>query len=349
MYSRSSRVSPVKIYAIWRLLKETFVQWQQDRVPILAAALAYYMVFSLAPMLIIAVAVASFVIGKEAAQEQLAIQLQQFIGSEAAQSIQTLIQERYQPQSGLIATIIAIATLFFGATTVFAQLKVALNIIWGVTPKPERGFLNFLMARSLSVLMIVAIGFLLLVSLVFSSVLAGLSEWLDQWMDTPANIWHWTDLSVSFIVVTLLFSAIYKILPDAKVAWSDVWVGSTLTSILFTLGKWGISLYLGHSSVKSFYGAAGSFVILLLWIFFTAQILLIGAEFTQVWANRYGATIRPRRHAIHTGETSWSPSQTSGLTANPSPIGHKKRKRIVKLKRFLRRIEKTLDDRDKKT
>lgn len=336
----------MKLYAIWKLLKETFVQWQQDRVPILAAALAYYMVFSLAPMLIIAVAVASFVIGKEAAQEQLAIQLQQFIGSEAAQSIQTLIQERYQPQSGLIATIVAIATLFFGATTVFAQLKVALNIIWGVTPKPERGFLNFLMARSLSVLMIVAIGFLLLVSLVFSSVLAGLSEWLDQWMDTPANIWRWTDLSVSFIVVTLLFSAIYKILPDAKVAWSDVWVGSTLTSILFTLGKWGISLYLGHSSVKSFYGAAGSFVILLLWIFFTAQILLIGAEFTQVWANRYGETIRPRRYAIHTGESSWSSPQTSGLTAYPSQHRHKKRKRIVKLKRFIHRVKTNLDRQD---
>ncbi|MBP0015392.1 MAG: YihY/virulence factor BrkB family protein [Roseofilum sp. SBFL] len=336
----------MKLYAIWRLLKETFVQWRQDRVPILAAALAYYMVFSLAPTLIIAVAVASFAIGKEAAQEQLAIQLQQFIGSEAAQSIQTLIRERYQPQSGLMATVVAIATLFFGATTVFAQLKVALNIIWGVTPKPERGFLNFLMARVLSVLMIIAIGFLLLVSLVFSSVLAGVSEWLDQWMDTPANVWRSTELLVSFIVVTLLFGAIYKILPDAKVSWADVWVGSTLTSILFTLGKWGISLYLGHSSVKSFYGAAGSFVVLLLWIFFTAQILLIGAEFTQVWANRYGTTIRPRRHAIHTGERSWSHPQTSPSPSEPLEQQRKKRKRIVQLKRFIRRVENSLHHQD---
>jgi len=336
----------MKLYAIWRLLKETLVQWQQDRVPILAAALAYYMVFSLAPMLIIAVAVAGFVIGQEAAQEQLTIQLEQLIGFEAAQSIQTLIQERYQPQSGIMATIIAIATLLFGSTTVFAQLKVALNIIWGVTPKPERGLLNFLMARVLSVLMIIAIGFLLLLSLVFSSVLAGVSEWLEQWMNPPASIWRWTDIGVSFLVVTLLFGAIYKILPDAKVAWSDVWVGSTLTSILFTLGKWGISLYLGHSSVRSFYGAAGSFVVLLLWIFFTAQILLIGAEFTQVWANRYGETIRPRRHAIPTGEHSWNPPQTLQSSSENPLKQRKQRKRIVQMKRFIRRVKNSLDPPD---
>lgn len=337
----------MNVYNIWRLLKQTFIQWQQDRVPILAAALAYYMVFSLAPMLIIAVAVAGFVIGKETAQQQLAVQLQQFIGLEAAQSIQTLIRERYQPQSGLMATGIAIATLFFGATTVFAQLKVALNIIWGVTPKPERGILNFLMARILSVLMIFAIGSLLLLSLVFSSVLAGISDWLDPWMDTPSSVWYWTDISISFIVVTLLFGSIYKILPDARIAWADVWVGSIITSVLFTLGKGAISLYLGQSGVKSFYGAAGSFVILLLWIFFTAQILLIGAEFTQVWANLYGSRIRPRRHAVKTGENSWYSPTHSRSAQETANLRQQRKRRFFRIRRFLRRLQKSLDNHNK--
>ena len=327
------------IYAIWRLLKQTFVQWHRDRIPILAAALAYYMVFSIAPILILAVAVAGFVIGQEAAQEQLTVQLQQFISPEAAHSIQTLIRERYQPQSGRMATIIAIATLLFGATTVFAQLKVALNIIWGVTPKPERGILNFLRARVLSVLMILAIGFLLLVSLVVSSVLAGVSQWLHQWVDTPTSIsiWYWTDISVSFFVVLLLFASIYKILPDARVAWADVWVGSTLTSIVFTLGKSLISLYLGHSSVRSLYGAAGSFVLLLLWIFFTAQILLIGAEFTQVWANTYGSKIVPRRHAVTTGESTWQPPVSRLSAGEKQERDRRWQTRRIELRRLVAR------------
>ncbi|MBO1346095.1 MAG: YihY/virulence factor BrkB family protein [Hormoscilla sp. GUM202] len=283
----------MKLKAIVRLLKETVAEWQKDKVPILAAALAYYTVFSLAPLLILVIAIAGFAIGQEAAQERLVGEVQNLIGAEGAASIQNLIQNSYQPKSGILPSILAIATLLFGATSAFAQLKEALNIIWHVEPQQQRGgIIGFILTRVFSFLMVLSIGILLLLSLVLSAVLTGISNWLEHWLIIPAFVWQLGDLTISFGLVTLLFALIYRFLPDVKIAWSDVWIGSAITSLLFTLGKGAIALYLGRSTVGSAYGAAGSFVIILLWVFYSAQILLFGAEFTQVWANLYGSRIR---------------------------------------------------------
>ncbi|MGK7900271.1 MAG: YihY/virulence factor BrkB family protein, partial [Hormoscilla sp.] len=180
-------------------------------------------------------------------------------------------------------------------TTAFAQLKEALNIIWEVEPEQQRGgVIGFILTRLFSFLMVLGIGILLLLSLVLSALLTGISNWLEQWLTIPSVVWQLGDLTISFALVTLLFAQIYRFLPDVKIAWSDVWIGSAITAGLFTLGKWAIALYLGRSTVGSAYGAAGSFVIILLWVFYSAQILLFGGEFTQVWANRYGSRIRYR-------------------------------------------------------
>ena len=271
------------------LLKQTFTEWQEDKAPTLAAALAYYTVFSLAPLLIIVIAIAGLVFGPDAAQGQIVAQLQSLIGKEGAETVQELIIKASEPKSGMIATIVGIATLLWGASNVFTNLKEALNAIWNVSPPPRRGIWGFLQDRILSFAMILGIGFLLLVSLVISALLAAVSYWLNGFLQLPINIWQIVDFAISFGVVTLLFALIYKLLPDVHLAWNDVWIGAAITSVLFTIGKSIIGVYLGGSGIASTYGAAGSFVIILLWINYSAQILFLGAEFTQVWTNRYGS------------------------------------------------------------
>lgn len=323
----------MKFQAIWRLLKETFTQWQEDKIPLLAAALAYYTVFSLAPLLIIAIAIAGFVLGQDTVQEQLVSELQELIGQEGAQAIHSMIDNAYQPTSNLIAALIGILTLLFGATTVFAQLKEALNIIWKVSPKPGRPVRGFVKARILSFALVLGLGFLLLVSLLMSAILAGISHWLETVLPTPALVWQLMELALSFGVITFVFAMIYKLLPDANIAWTDVGVGAAITSLLFTFGKFLIGLYLGNSGIASAYGAAGSFVIILIWIFYSAQLLLTGAEFTQVWANRYGSRIRPTRRSISTlGE----PVQES---ESPDPSLRVRQRRKI-LKRISRRSQR---------
>lgn len=196
-----------------------------------------------------------------------------------------------------MATVIGIATLLWGATNVFTNLKEALNMIWNVEPPPGKGPFGFLKDRALSFAMILSIGFLLLVSLVISAVLAAVNQWLNGLLHIPGGIWQLIDFGISFSVVTVLFALIYKFLPDIKLAWGDVWVGAAMTSVLFTIGKSLIGIYLGSSGISSTYGAAGSFVIILLWINFSAQILFLGAEFTQVWSNRYGSRMLEKRKA----------------------------------------------------
>ncbi|MEG3899270.1 MULTISPECIES: YihY/virulence factor BrkB family protein [unclassified Microcoleus] len=284
------------------LLKQTFTEWQEDKAPTLAAALAYYTVFSLAPLLIIVIAIAGLVFGADAAQGQIVTQLQSLIGKEGAQTVQELILKASEPKSGMIATLVGIATLLWGASNVFTNLKEALNTIWNVSPPPGRGIWGFLQDRVLSFAMILGIGFLLLVSLVISAVLAAVSYWLNGLLQLPINIWQIVDFAISFGVVTLLFALIYKLLPDVNLAWNDVWIGAAITSVLFTIGKSLIGVYLGGSGIASTYGAAGSFVIILLWINYSAQILFLGAEFTQVWANRYGSLMQGSRKNILNSE-----------------------------------------------
>lgn len=273
------------------LLKETFAEWQKDKASVWAAALAYYTVFSIAPLLIIAIAIAGFIFGEQAAQGQLVERLEAEVGPSVAKTIQMLIVNISRPQSGIIATVLGVGTMLWGASSIFTHLKTALNTIWNVTLPPKQGIMALVGDRLLSLLMVLGVGFLLIFLLTASAVLTALNNMSSAWLNTPESLWHQIDFIVSFLVMMVLFACMFKFLPDVKIAWGDVWIGGAITAILFTIGKILIGFYLGKSTVASAYGIAGSFVILLLWINYSAQILFFGAEFTQVWANRYGSRI----------------------------------------------------------
>lgn len=288
----------MKPKAIVGLLKETFQEWQEDKTPRLAAALAYYTVFSLAPLLIIAIAIAGAVFGEEAAKGEIVGQIQGLVGREGAKVIEDAIQNANHPESkGGIASLISIVVLLFGASGVFAQLQDALNTVWEVQPKPGRGIWSFIRQRFLSFSMVLGIGFLLMVSLIVSAVLSGLSTYMSHLIPGVDFIWGILNFVISFGVITLLFALIYKYLPDVKITWNDVLIGAVITALLFTIGKTVLGQYLGGGSFGSAYGAAGSLVIILAWVFYSAQILFFGAEFTQVYAKRYGSQIVPDDHA----------------------------------------------------
>jgi membrane protein len=285
----------MRLHSLWPLLKQTLTEWTDDNVPALAAALAYYTLFSVAPMLIIAIAVAGLVFGKEAAHGEIQSQLQSLIGDAGAKVIEDMVASASQPSSGVLATLVGVGVLAFAATGVFVQLQDALNAIWKVKRKPMNGLLAFLRQRLLSFAMVLGIGFLLLVSLVLSAALSAAGTFLIGLMPAWEAVLQLVNLAVAFAVTTGLFAMIYKVLPDTRVAWSDVWLGAVVTSLLFSLGKLGIGLYLGKSSVSSAYGAAGSFAVLLLWVYYSSQLLFLGAEFTQVYARRRGSKRAERR------------------------------------------------------
>jgi membrane protein len=275
---------------IFKIAKQAVSEWSDDNAPTFAASLSYYTIFSIAPILVIAVSVAGIIFGEEAARGQMQAQLKDLVGDGGAEIIGQMMISARKPGSGILATIIGIIALVFGATGVFVQLQDALNHIWGVQPDKERsGVTNFLRMRLLSFAMVLVIGFLLLVSLVVSAVLAALGAWFDQLLPGWTVAWQGVNLLVSFGVITVLFAMMYKILPDTHVTWKDVWLGAAVTSLLFGLGKFGIGLYLGRSAVASSYGAAGSLAVVLLWVYYSAQILFLGAEFTQVYARRHGS------------------------------------------------------------
>jgi membrane protein len=285
------------------LLKETWTEWQEDKASRLAAALAYYTAFSIAPLLVIAIAIAAIVFGEEAAQGQIATQLGTLVGKEAAEAIQALlVSSSRKSGEGIIATLISIALLFFGASNIFTQLQDSLNTIWEVAPKPGRGIKGIIKDRILSFGMVLGIGFLLLVSLILSTVLAALGNYLGGMMPGLQFLWSILNFLLSFGVISLLFALMFKFLPDVKITWGDVGIGAVITALLFTIGKSLISLYLSNSGVGSTYGAAGSLVVLLLWVNFSAQILFFGAEFTQVYANKYGSRIVPTKNAVRVTE-----------------------------------------------
>lgn len=290
----------MSLKTIWRLLKETFDEWNKDKASRLAAALAYYTIFSLAPLLIIVIAIAGAVFGDDAARGQLTGQIQGLVGAEGAEFIESAIQNAGQPGSdtGLVASVISIVVLLFGASGVFAELQDALNTVWEVAPKPEQGFWEIARKRFLSFGMILGIAFLLLVSLVVSAVLSGLNTFVSGLLPGIDFLWQFANFVISFGVITLLFAMMFRFLPDVKISWGDVWIGAAITALLFTLGKSIIGLYLGNSSFGSTYGAAGSLIIILAWVYYSAQILFFGAEFTQVYSRRYGSHIVPNKHAV---------------------------------------------------
>ncbi len=278
------------------LLKTTFDEWNKDKAPQLAAALAYYTIFSIAPLLIVAIAVAGLVFGQQAAQDQVRTQIAGLVGPQGADFIQSMIHNANKPGSGIFATILGVVTLLAGAAGVVAQLKSTLNTIWNVQPPPGpgglKGILVAIRQQLLSFAMVLGVGFVLLVSLLLSAVTAGISGIVGD--RVPTFSYEALNFVISFGIITLLFAAIYKVLPDAEIHWRDVWVGAAVTSLLFTIGKVLIGLYLGHSATASTYGAAGSLVVILLWIYYSAQILFFGAELTQVYANQYGTRVESR-------------------------------------------------------
>ncbi|MGF1589642.1 MAG: YihY/virulence factor BrkB family protein [Pleurocapsa sp.] len=289
----------IRVKSIFKLIKEAFVEWQQDKASMLAAALAYYTVFSIAPLLVIAIAIAGAVFGQDAAQGEIVSQINQLVGQEGAEAIETILANADQPQLGSISSIISVVVLFIGASGVFAQLQEALNTVWNVKVKANAGIWEFIRKRLLSFGMVLAIGFLLLVSLILSAMLSGIGKLEINLLPGLTPLWQIANFVVSFSLITLLFALIYKYLPDAKIHWQDVWVGAIITALLFNIGKSLIGLYLGRGSLGSAYGAAGSFIVFLAWVFYSAQILLFGAEFTQVYARKYGKKIRPDSHAEH--------------------------------------------------
>jgi membrane protein len=266
----------------------------------MAAALAYYTVFSLAPLLIIVIAIAGTVFGEQAAKGELVAQIQGLIGKDGAELIQTAIENASQldPSQGPIPTLINISLLLSGATVIFGQLQTSLNKIWNVEPKPGNGIIDFLRQRLLSFSMVLIIAFLLLVSLVISTLLVIFGNYLRDLIPGFTYLWQALNFLISFGIITLLFAMIFKILPDAKIAWKDVWMGAAITALLFEIGKFLLGFYLGHTSFASAYGAAGSLVIILTWVFYSAQILFLGAEFTQVYVRSYGQEIVPAEYAM---------------------------------------------------
>jgi membrane protein len=281
-----------------QLFKTTFSEWSEDKAARLAAALAYYTVVALAPLLVIVIAIAGLAFGQEATQGQVVGQIASLVGQQSAEQIQGIIASASQPKSGTLATVAGIVTLLFGASGVFGQLQDGMNTIWEVTAKPGRGILGLIKDRFLSLTMVFGVGFLLLVSLALSAALAAVGKFLGELLPLPEVVMLILSFIVSFAVITLLFAMIFKVLPDVKIIWGDVWIGAAMTALLFTVGKILLGLYLGKSSVGSAYGAAGSIIVILIWVYYSAQILFFGAEFTQVYANRYGSHITPDEDAV---------------------------------------------------
>ncbi len=284
---------------VLNLLKSTAQEWSQDRCPQLGAALAYYTVFSLAPLMLVLLAVFGLIYGgSEQAREKILDQLRYLIDPSGLKVIQDIANNAAQPKAGILAAAIGIVIALFGASGIFGQLQDALNTIWGVKPKPGQGIWGFIRARFLSFAMVGGVCFLLLVSLTVENLLRGLHNYLQSIV--PGG--HYLGLAVFYVfdmaVIVLLFAMIFRYLPDAKIAWRDVWTGAALTAILFVIGKFLLGLYLGSGAAGSAYGAASSLVTLLLWVFYSAQILLFGAEFTQVYANTYGSHVEPEEHAV---------------------------------------------------
>ncbi len=288
----------MNLRAIWGLFKEAFEEWNKDKVSRLSAALAYYTIFSIAPLLIIVIAISGAVFGEDAARGAIELHLRGLVGSAAAQVIQTAIQNASKPQQTTVASIISVVVLLFGATGVFTELQNSLNTIWDVQPKPGGAVKNIIRQRFLSFAMVLGIGFLLLVSLVISTVLTTLVNYFRNFLPGVDFIWHLVNFIVGFAVTTVLFGLIFKVLPDVKITWRDVLTGAALTALLFSIGRFLLGEYLGHSSFGSTYGAAGSIVVFLVWVYYTAQILFFGAEFTQVYARKYGSRIVPDENAI---------------------------------------------------
>jgi membrane protein len=285
------------LVAAWRLIRQTFNAWIDDAAPSMGAALAYYSVFSLAPLLLIVMAVASVIFGEAAARSEIVRQVSALVGQQHAPTVAALIDATDRPAQGGLAALVGGLTLLIGATTVFAELESAIDRIWKMPARRASGWWNLLRTRLLSLGLVLAIGFLLIVSLVASAALSVLGNWWGAWFGEWVFLAQVLNFALSFLFVSAVFAMIYKWLPQVRLSWRDVTVGALLTALLFTLGKTLIGLYIGRSGVASAFGAAASVIVLLVWVYYSAQIFLLGAEFTCVFSRQYGS-LRERASAV---------------------------------------------------
>jgi membrane protein len=311
----------------WRryadLAKQATSAWVDDRAPSMGAALSYYTVFSIAPLLLIVISLAGLFFSREAAQGAIVGQLSDLIGSAGAHGVEQLLRAVARPREGVIATVVGVVVLLVGATTVFAELEDDLNRIWKVPPKAQpSGLWGWLRARLLSIGMILAIGFLLLVSLAASAVLASLDRWSSDLLGSWRVIAWALNLAFSFGVVTAMFAIIYRYLPQTRIEWHDVGVGAVVTALLFTIGKYLIGLYIGKSAVASGFGAAGSLAVLLLWVYYSAQIFLLGAEFTAAYAHAYGSRRGETKPAAGVPQAAGPAGARTASSPSPAASSH---------------------------
>lgn len=303
------------------LAKQTFKEYSADKAPRLGAALSYYTVFSLAPVLILVISIAGLAFGKEAAQGRIVSELQGVLGPEGAEGVQTMLAKANDTGSGIVSTVVGFLMLLVGATGVLIELQGAINTVWKVAPKPGGGIKELIRERLLSFGLILSFGFILLVSLVVSALLAGLGGMMSKIIPGWVIFGYLLNYAVALGVMTALIAMIYKILPDVKIAWRDVWVGALVTSVLFQIGKFAIGLYIGKASVGSPFGAAGSLAVLLVWVYYSSQIILLGAEFTRVSALRRGARIEPTPHAVRIDQSAAAVTPGRVSTTAPEPAG----------------------------
>jgi membrane protein len=292
---RSIQLTPA---VLWEVLKQAWSGWWNDDVPRMGAALAYYTLFALAPVLIVSIAVAGLLFGAEAVRGEIVGQIEGLVGLQGAKAVQAMLEGAAKPSSSILATIIAMITFFLGATGAFLELQADLDTIWRVKPRSRGNFLrDLLMQRLISFGLVLGFAFLLLTSLIVSAALAALHTYMGNMFPGEAVLWEALNVIVSLGVITLLFAMIYKVLPDVKLVWRDVWVGALVTAGLFTAGKFLIGLYLATSTFSSTYGAAGSVIVILLWVYYTSQIILLGAEFTRAYVERFGPRPPPEEFA----------------------------------------------------
>lgn len=296
-HSFLSTLSPRNLGGV---LVTTFNEWLEDKAPQLGAALAYYTVFSLAPLILVLLAIVGLIFRNDpgGAWDRMTEQMGYFLDPSGVKVVQDIAQTAAQPSAGLWATLIGVSLALFGASGVFGQLQDALNTIWGVKAKPGAAVWDYVRVRFLSFAMVAGVCFMLLVTLTVDALMKGFSRYLEEWLPGGAALGFTLYMTIDLCMVVFLFAAMFKYLPDVEVRWRDVLIGAAMTALLFLIGKWALGFYLGSGAAGSAYGAASSLVTLLIWIYYSSQILLFGAEFTQVYANRFGAGVKPSAHAV---------------------------------------------------
>ena len=280
--------------SIWELIKRTADSWNEINAPRLGAALSYYTMMSIAPLLVICVGIAGVVFGRQAAQSQIVGQIRDLVGPQGGRAIEDVLKQAATPAAGITAAVIGLFVLLFSASGVLGELRDSLNMVWGAKPTGSTGLIAMIRYRFVSFAMVLGIGFLLMVSLILSAGIAAAGKFLGGYLPLPEGLLHFSNLVISLIAFTIVFALLYKLVPDVHIEWRDVWIGAGVTSLLFSFGKFLIGLYLGKAAVGSAYGAAGSLVVFLVWVYYSAQIFFLGAEFTRNFSERHGS--RADRH-----------------------------------------------------